>query len=87
MRAQCYIYDIVYVKNLCAKDIWHSYVKDGIIYLRNEVGEVVMIGVAEKPEESQEKIKEQMCDNYCRYPYLLNCNIEDICKECPMNKL
>lgn len=34
-----------------------------------------------------EEIKEQMCDKYCRYPHLLDCDIEDICKDCPLNKL
>lgn len=40
-----------------------------------------------RPIGTAQKIKEQMCDNYCRYPYMSNCNIEDICRECPMNKL
>ena len=37
--------------------------------------------------KSIEEIKEQICDNYCKYPCMLNCYLEDICNECPLNEL
>ena len=36
-----------------------------------------------------EEIKEEMCDNYCKWPHM--CYIDDWlwrhCEECPLNKL
>ena len=49
--------DIVEVKELCKKNIWNSYVKDGNIYLRNEIGEVVKIGGL---KETKPSLKEQL---------------------------
>lgn len=37
-----------------------------------------------------EKIKEQMCDDYCKYPICDDVTMEemhDICENCPLNKL
>lgn len=49
--------DIVDVKELCKKNIWNSYVKDGNIYLRNEIGEVVKIGGM---KETKPSLSEQL---------------------------
>lgn len=34
-----------------------------------------------------EKIKEKMCDDFCRYPRELECDLEEICEQCPLNNL
>ena len=37
-----------------------------------------------------EEVKEQMCDDYCRYPReqsMAEMAINDICENCPMNRL
>lgn len=46
--------------------------------------------------ETVEKVKEEICDNYCKYPLLCGQHPEEeefaewlnkVCQECPMNKL
>lgn len=45
-----------------------------------------------------EEVKEDLCDNYCKYPgeyYLLyedsevahECMLQDVCADCPLNRL
>ena len=51
-----------------------------------------------KISEKLEQIKEEICDNYCKYPYEYQMNTEDseeafenmlqdVCSECPLNRL
>lgn len=34
-----------------------------------------------------EKVKEEMCDKYCRFPRELEADLDEICDKCPLNKL
>lgn len=42
--------DIVDVKEAVKKGEIAAYVKDGVIYLRNSIGEVVIIGKVDEPD-------------------------------------
>ena len=42
--------DIVSIKEAVKKGEMKAYVKDGVIYLRNDIGEVVIIGKVDKPK-------------------------------------
>lgn len=38
-------------------------------------------------EELAEKVAEEFCDNYCRWPLTDAARLEEACKSCPMDQL
>lgn len=55
---------------------------------RNLVDQIIELEEILKTQNNKiNKIKEQMCDDYCKYPSMTGFDIEDICKDCPLNKL
>ena len=51
-------------------------------------------GRYEKVDRNYDAIKEVMCDQYCKYPYEWDAEVEgcelaesDVCKNCPLNRL
>lgn len=40
-------------------------------------------------EQELEAIREVFCDKFCKYPFICKTQdeIDDICEECPLNKL
>ena len=46
-----------------------------------------MISKAMAEKETIESTKEDMCDNYCKYPNMDDCDMDSVCENCPLNNI
>lgn len=46
-----------------------------------------MIAKAMAEKETIESTKEDMCDNYCKYPNMDDCDMDSVCENCPLNNI